>query len=275
MYSLQKLVSRGSLPLLGKRILLTTPRNYAAPLAEMLVTRGAHPIWMPANEIWPLDDYSELDRAISEADSYAWVAFTSENGIEAFIDRAAVAGLTAGKFRNTRLAAFKWDARLLEAHGFSVDLVPPESSTVGITVELKRRGVRSGRVLVPVPDVVGVPEPSIIPLFIQELAAIGLNPHRVPAYKTVASVENAEVEKKLLISGAIDVVVVTSSAEIYSLLAFLGPDRAVLERVAMAYMGKLILDTAQASGLRLDIVQKEYTFRSLVEAIEDHFRVKK
>lgn len=275
MYSPQKLVGRGSLPLLGKRILLTTPRNYAAPLAEMLVTRGARPVLMPTNEIWPLDDYSELDRAISEADSYAWIAFTSENGIEAFIDRAIAAGPTAGKFRNTRLAAFKWDARLLETHGFSVDLVPPESSTVGMAAELKRRGVRSGRVLVPVPDVVGVPEPAIIPLFVQELAAIGLSPHRVSAYKTVAWVENAEIEKALLLSGAIDVVVVTSSAEIYSLLAFLGPDRAVLDRVTMAYMGKLILDTARAFGLGLDIVQKEYTFRALVEAIEDHFRVKK
>jgi len=84
--------------------------------------------------------------------------------------------------------------------------------------------------LVPVPEVVGVPEPPIIPSFVQELAAIGLNPHRVPAYQTLGSAENAEVEKKLLISGAIDIVVVTSSAEIYSLLAFLGPERAVLDR---------------------------------------------
>lgn len=275
MTSLQELVDRGTFPLLGKRILLTTPRNYAAPLAEMLVLRGARPVWMPTNEIWPLDDYSELDRAISEADSYAWIAFTSENGIEAFIDRSTAAGLTTSKFRNTRLAAFRWDARLLEMHGFRVDLVPPESSTVGMAAEFNRRGAWSGKVLVPVPEVVGVPEPSVIPLFIQELTAIGLSPHRVPAYKTVASVENAHVERELLVSGAVDAVVVTSSAEIYSLLAFLGPDRAVLDRVAMAYMGKLILDTARACGLRLDIVQKEYTFRALVEAIEDYFRVKK
>jgi len=92
--------------------------------------RGARPLWMPTNEIWPLDDYGELDKAISEINSYDWIAFTSENGVEAFIDRFTAAGQTADELRRTKLVAFKWDARLLEARGFRVDMMPSESSTI-------------------------------------------------------------------------------------------------------------------------------------------------
>jgi uroporphyrinogen-III synthase len=264
---------REELPLFKRRILLTTPRNYAAPLAALFIARGARPVWLPANEIWPLDDHAALDQALRELSGFDWVAFTSENGVESFVRRLAALGLSPAHLGGTRLAAFRWDAAALEKSGFKVDLVPEESSTVGLVEEFRRRGVTRGRVLAPVPQVEGAPEPPIIPDFIRGLERLGLEAVRVPAYRTVARVERGEAELEWLRAGKIDCAVFTSSAEIYAFLAWLGGERTLLDRVPCAYLGRLILDTARREGLRLDITQQGvYTFRSLVDAVESYFR---
>ena len=80
------LVRRESLPLFLKRILFTTPRNYAAKLSRLLVLRGALPVWMPTIVIESMPDYHEFDQVIKNLSDYSWIAFTSRNGIEAFFD---------------------------------------------------------------------------------------------------------------------------------------------------------------------------------------------
>jgi uroporphyrinogen-III synthase len=264
---------RDELPLLDRRLLLTTPRNYASPLAALLITRGARPVWLPANEIWALDDSTLLDEALRGLAGYDWVVFTSENGIDVFCQRLATLGLDREQFARTRLAAFRWDAARLEKAGFKVDLVPPESSTIGLVEEFRRRGISRGHVLAPVPRVEGAPEPPVIPDFIRGLNNLGLEAVRVPAYRTVAKVERAEAELGMLRAGEIDCVVFTSSTEIYAFLAWLGEERTLLDQIPCAYLGLIILDTARRKRLRLDITQKGvYTFLSLVDAIEEYFR---
>lgn len=44
------------MPLLGKRIMITAPRQYAAKLAARLITAGARPVWLPSITITPLPE---------------------------------------------------------------------------------------------------------------------------------------------------------------------------------------------------------------------------
>jgi len=251
--------------------MFTTPRNYAGALGKLLLERGARVLWAPTIAIWPMPDYKELDAAILDLTAYQWIAFTSENGIEAFCDRVAVLNIPAGVLRGVRMAAFRADSAALEKRGLKADLIPAEMSTQGIVDEMDRRGIHSGRVLAPVPEVIGLKEPKIIPDFISELARIGLAPHRVPAYLTGPAAEDNAFEIGLLRSGKIDVLVFTSSAEIYALLGMMGKDRAALATTPIAYMGRFIKDTAREAGLTLNITIQEYTMARLVEAIEEHF----
>ena len=137
----KKLVMRESLPLYLKRILFTTPRNYAAKLSRLLVLRGALPVWMPTIVIESLHDYHAFDQAIKNLSEYSWLAFTSRNGIDAFFLRLEALGLDRGVLKNTKLCALGNDAKALEEKGIEVDLVPPVASTKGIVDELERRGV--------------------------------------------------------------------------------------------------------------------------------------
>ena len=48
------------MPLIGKRIMITAPRQYAHKLAAYLVMAGARPVWVPSisiTHIWREDKY--------------------------------------------------------------------------------------------------------------------------------------------------------------------------------------------------------------------------
>jgi uroporphyrinogen-III synthase len=268
----KKLVLKENLPLYGKRVLFTTPRNYAGSLGKLLLERGARLIWMPTIEIWPMQDYRELDQAIDNLSDYAWIGFTSENGIEAYCNRLAAKGIDGRSIKTTKLAAFKADARAFVPWGITPDLLPDESSPKGIIDELISRGVNSGKILVPVPEVSGVKEPYVVPEFIEQLQKIGMTTHRVAAYRTMAVTKGIDIEMRMLLNQEIDIIVFTSSAEIFSLLDQLKEKREILNNVVTAYMGKFTSKTGTIVKLRQDIVPEKYTMQDLLEAMEAYFR---
>lgn len=268
------LIARADLPLYGKTVLYTTPRNYAGKLGRLLVEHGARPIWMPTIYIEPVPDYRVFDEVLRERDHYDWIAFTSRNGIDAYLNRMEALGLTPADVANLKAAAIGNDARLLEQAGIEPALVPPKPSPIGMVKELERRGVTSGTVLVPAPDVIGMEEPRVVPEFIENLEAIGLQTKRIPAYVTARETADLELGTNLLLAGEIDMIAFTSRGEIESLLLHLGADRTVLnEKTVLACFGPITSAGAELRNLRVDVVAEDYSrFEGFVAAMEDYYR---
>ena len=105
--------STPNLPLLGRRVLITAPRSYAASMGGRLLAAGARPLSLPGVRTLRLKagsrEESELDAALREllgisnltssdsssspSKAFAAVAFTSRAGIEAVLERvAAISG---------------------------------------------------------------------------------------------------------------------------------------------------------------------------------------
>lgn len=271
--SLPSLVAPDELPLYGKTILFTAPRNYAGRLGGILIEHGARPIWMPTIVIEPLADYAVFDQALRERNKYTWIAFTSRNGIEAFFNRAKALGLGPDDFNQLKFAAIGNDARALEQGGIKPDLVPSVSSPKGIVEELEHRGER-GTVIVPVPDVVGMEEPLVVPEFIAALEAAGLQTLRVPAYTTARMTEGLSTGTRMLLNGEIDMLALTSRGEIESLLLSLGDQRDVLDgETVVACFGPITAAGVKLRNIRVDVVSKDYSrFEGFVEAMEDYYR---
>jgi len=267
----KKLVPKKELPLLGKRVFLTTPRNYAGLLTQLLVLRGARPVWAPTIEIWPLNDYRELDDALSNITRYHWIAFTSTNGIEAVCQRLRDTGKPISELKKVKLTAFKADAAALENEGLKADLIPRVGDPQGMLDDLKKTGVTGNKVLVPVPDVHGVAEPYVVPEFIKDLQKIGMETHRVAVYETSAVTRGLDFELEVLKKGQADITVFTSSAEIYALLKLLNNDATAVNRTVVAYMGVYTARTGQHEGIRHDIIPADMTMPGLVTAIEEYF----
>lgn len=264
----QRLVPREALPLLGKHVLLTTPRNYAGLFSRPLIERGARVVLMPTIAVWPMSDYRELDRAISSRSDYDWIIFSSQNGIEAFLNRLRAQGLAVKALRGLKLAALRADAAPAEKKGVKFDLVPPRSTLDGIVEELERRGIHRGRALVPVPEFVDIAEPKVLPDFVDKLSCLGLAVHRVPVYRTcrVTEMESIAVEKRLLLGGEIDIVLFTSNAEISSLVSLLGDDWQVLNRTTVACLSYAEEKSAAELGVKVAIVVESTSPVGLPEA---------
>lgn len=273
MYDEKTLIAREDLPLFGKRILFCAPRNYARKLAGLLVQHGALPIWMPTIVIEPMQDYTEFDTAIGRLADYDWISFTSRNGIEAFFNRLEALDLDHSILSGTRVSALGNDGKALEAKGIKVDLLPPAASTRGVVEELERRGETDGRILLPVPEVYGMDEPSVIPDYVDGLETLGLDVHRVPAYATRRTTDGLEPELQMILDDVPDLIAFTSVGEIDGLLALLGERRDVLDRRTIACYGPVTANGAKQRDLRVDIVADNYSiFEGYIEAMENHFR---
>jgi uroporphyrinogen-III synthase len=266
-----KLVAKKDLPLLGKRIFFPTPRNYAGLLTRLLVERGARPIWAPTIEIYPVDDYSELDAILKDLKGWQWIAFTSTNGVEAVAQRLKALGKPVDEMKKCKLAAFAADAKALEALGIKADLMPRQGDPQGMIDDLKAMGVKGHKVLVPVPRVVGVEEPYVVPEFIKDLQKIGMVTKRLEVYQTNAVTGGLDFELDALLERRVDVTALTSSAETFALLKLRPGLREAINKTTVAYMGPYTAKTGVKEGLRSDIMPKKMDMPGLVEAIEEYF----
>src|SRR5665213_3561736 len=82
-------------PLFGKRVLVTRPAHQSDDVAMLLWEAGAEPILAPTIAIGPPDDLTAARDAATRVRDYAWVVFTSRNGVDAFFDRLGELGRDA------------------------------------------------------------------------------------------------------------------------------------------------------------------------------------
>ncbi|KAL0033567.1 hypothetical protein WJX79_003970 [Trebouxia sp. C0005] len=219
------LADESQLPLSGKRIMITAPRQYAHKLAAYLIMAGARPVWVPSISITHIrqKDKSKFDEQMQNLSQYDHIAFTSRNGIHAVMQRleelqgspqAALQALSDGKVQCWALGA---DAQLLRAYGVQSVQTPAEASTQGLVTELRKQGRAQGaRVLCPVPLVTeGLVEPPVVPRFLEALQAAGAEAVRLDVYQTAPGSNQAAcaVERQLLRSGGIHAIAFSSTAE--------------------------------------------------------------
>ncbi len=90
---------RGAQPLVGRRIVITRPRDQVGPLAEALERLGATVLAVPLVDIEPIEDARPLDAALARLESYRWVVFTSANGVAGVRERLGERSLPEDRAR--------------------------------------------------------------------------------------------------------------------------------------------------------------------------------
>ena len=115
-----------ALPLQGRRVIVTRPKDRVGALSGKLRALGAQVLEFPCIETQPLSPCPPLERALSRLSSYSWAVFTSAAGVEAVWAALAALGRDARAFAPVRLAAIgPGTGKALAAHGLRPDLVPP------------------------------------------------------------------------------------------------------------------------------------------------------
>ncbi|RUR77353.1 hypothetical protein DSM107007_45200 [Nostoc sp. PCC 7120 = FACHB-418] len=224
---------------------------------------------MPTIETCYLSNFSKLDAVISSINEFDWIAFTSRNGIIAFFERLHNLDISITKLQNCQLCALGKDIDILLSLFGKVDLIPDESSPAGIVAEFSQIcGIREQKILVPVPEVIGIPEPNIVPNFIKDLEELGMQVIRVPAYITQSLDKDIySVEINLIQQGLIDIIAFSSTAEIESFLAMFN-SKSEFQHCVVACFGPYTAANAEQLGLNVSIVSTDFSsFEGFVEAI--------
>lgn len=113
-----------TLPLAGRRILVTRAAHQAGKLSEGLRALGAEPVEVAVLEIGPPESFNGLDRALGSIASYDWMMFTSTNTVKAVVARAAHRGARLDSFAGKIAAVGEATAAALGEAGLHVDYVP-------------------------------------------------------------------------------------------------------------------------------------------------------
>ena len=147
-----------TLPLQGKRVLVTRTREQASILSDGLRTLGAIPIEFPTIRIVPPLDWTGLDEALKrlylsdrrESDSYTydWLVFTSVNGVSICLQRLQQLGYEPRNIPHIRIAAIgPATADALTAYGLAVDIVPDAYVAEGVAEAIIEEAQQEGIVL--------------------------------------------------------------------------------------------------------------------------------
>ncbi len=246
----------------GKRILITRPRAQAGAIIRRLARLGATPVVFPTIEITAPEDTQQLDQAINSLGRYAWIIFTSANGVAYFWRRLNALGKDRRAFKGIRVAAIgPATAGALRRRQVRPDFVPDEFVAEAIPPGLGE--VRDRRILLPRADIAR-------PALLHALEKAGAFPQEIAVYQTIpaqpSQAELAELER------GIDVATFTSSSTVHNFFHILGERAAGLLRGAVIVcIGPITAETAHSLGLAVDVVAKKYTAEGLVDALVEYY----
>ena len=250
-------------PLFGMRVLVTRARAQASRLTEGLEALGAACVEAPAIRFEePSDGGKALSAAIAHLSDYAWIIFTSANGVENFFAALQAANLDARALGGVKAAAIgPATAEILRLHGVTADCIPEEYRAEGVIEALRDEMKQGTRVLLARAEEAR----EVLP---DSLRALGALVDVVPVYRTVtAETDGAELAAELR-AGNIDVVTFTSSSTARNLVQLLGSAEPLAD-VKVACIGPVTAKTCEELGIKPAVVAKEYTIEGLIEAIKE------
>jgi uroporphyrinogen III methyltransferase/synthase len=254
-------------PLMGRSIVVTRAREQASELVKRLSDLGAECIECPTIKTAPPEDIKPLDTALDHLSSYAWLIFTSVNGVNFFFNRLFEKNKDVRALNHVQTAVIgPATAERLFDFGFKSDIVPESYRAESVVKAFAKEDIAGKKILLPRAKEAR----PVLPL---ELTRMGAVVDEVTAYCTKAVKENADVIIERLKERTIDMITFTSSSTVKNFRALLPPEGLdnLIQGVTIAGIGPITADTARNLGFDVHIVAESYTIDGLCEAIQKYY----
>ena len=261
-------MANNSLPLAGKRIVITRAPEQSREFARLLAENGAQVLHFPTVEFAAADDPGAMNQALMRLQEFDWIFFTSQNAVTFFIRAALSLGAVLSLTGNEKpfiAAVGPGTAKALEQEGIRVSHVAREFRGVALAEELKER-IAGKKILLPRSDLAGKEAP-------EQLHAAGAEVTEVVAYRTLRPKVSGEVREKVL-GGGVDAITFASPSAFRNFVAELGAEQATkltARGVVLAAIGPVTSAAIREEGFAVGCEAREATPASLVEAISDYF----
>jgi uroporphyrinogen III methyltransferase/synthase len=254
-------------PLWGKTAVVTRTREQASSLVELLAAAGARCLEIPTLEIVPPSDFGPLDTALQHLPDYAWVIFTSANGVAAFFRRLFEKGLDVRVLGGAKLAAIgPATAQALKERGLVADVVPARFFAEDLAAVLLPQIAPGSRVLLARAEQAR----EVLP---ETLAQAGIQVDVVPVYQMRKPEDIPEEALPFIESGQIDILTFASSATVHNFVALVGREKfqELARKAIVAAIGPITGDTLKQYGITPHIQPEDYTIPALATAIMNFF----
>lgn len=248
--------------LIGKRVLITRPRNQAGGFSAALIAEGAQPIFFPVIKIIPPDDFSAFDFALQSLDQFDWLILTSIHGVDAFFKRFTALGIKQIPPGLRVAAVGSKTAQGLSEHGIVIDYIPDEYIPEAILPGLGKN-IDGMHFLFPRSNLART-------VLADEICSAGGFVTEIAAYRTVSSApDRIEVDE---LHAGVDVVTFTSPSIVNNFVGVTqnnGLDPFNLPgNPLFACIGPITQEAAEKAGLKNLVTASEYTTTGLIEALK-------
>lgn len=233
------------LPLHGKTIAVTRPRERAGTLADKLRDLGANVVECPCIETHEIDNSAALEAALAER--WDWVALTSPAGVPAMVHALCAAGHDMRALYGSKFAVIgSGTKKALEAYGISADLCPAVFDGAHLAKALADSSKPGERVLILRAEQ-GAQELT------QILAERGVPFADIATYETIYRTDKSEQLREMLSEGTLDYVTFTSLSTVEGFVQAVGA--ADYTDFTALCIGEQTAAAARAHGMRVKIAK--------------------
>ncbi|MDO4632840.1 MAG: uroporphyrinogen-III C-methyltransferase [Eubacteriales bacterium] len=249
------------LPLFGKRILVTRPKELISGMAERLRKQGAEVLELPAIRIEPCEVKEELKTALHQLSKYQWLVFTSPTGVRVFFDLLRSEKIDVRTMYQAKFAVIgEGTAKELRKFGLYEDLMPEEYYGEALGKALKERLNGTEKILIPRARIGN-------PKLVEELLSVdGTSVTDLPIYDTVYEKNELLDLKRMTEQGELDYAVFTSASTVKGFAEAAG--ELDYTKITAVCIGRQTQAAAAALGMKT-IVSDKATMDSVVEKIAE------
>ncbi len=255
------------LPLLGKRVMVTRPSHQAIDTYQRLRDLGAEVLPYPTIKITGIENDSGWDGFNDLSAGEKWLIFTSENGVEFFVQQFLGRGNDVRQLAGFKVAAVgKGTARALQRHHINPDFVPKTATVAAFADEFAAANVLEGA------SVVRVRGNLADETFEMTARDAGAEVVPVEVYRTDYNLWPEGLREKLL-EYPPDAIMVTSGSTVEGLFKNLGESEfeQLLGPAAIFSIGPSTTAKLRAHGLSVARECDIHNIDELVSLILDYF----
>ncbi|MGQ9843836.1 MAG: uroporphyrinogen-III C-methyltransferase [Spirochaetota bacterium] len=251
----QKLQWFDTLPLFGKRVVVTRTREQASTLAQKLVSLGADVVEFPTIAVQKCADLTKLHTAIENISRYDWIVFTSQNAVNIFFSELFSLGNDVRSIQVKIAAIGPATAHALRQYSIVPDLIPQEYVAESLIDAFSTVDIDNKSILIPC-------SAKAREVLYAGLKEKGANVERVDIYDTIIPTVDEETKKSVLTA---DIITFTSSSTVRNFVDIMQKD--YTDTALIACIGPITAREANKHGLTPHIVAQEYTIDGLVDAL--------
>lgn len=247
-------------PLWNKRILVTRARAQSSVLSEKIRQLGGEAVEFPLIRIEETND-PFLSKVIQEISNYNWLVFTSQNGVEYFMDALFASGKDARCLAGIKVAAVgNATEESLKQRGVCPDLIPERFVAESLLESMVPLINQSDQILL----VQGAQARPLLREGLEKLAKVS----DLAIYKTVKESQWKQGDlTKYLEENKVDAITFTSSSTVNHLMEAYDGELSQLQKIPLVSIGPVTTESIKEFGLQPAKEASPHNIDGLVQAL--------